>query len=64
MLAYLNGRPQVDHLDKDTFNNYAGNLEWVTAEENGKRKRLDYAPEIGIEIDLDCLPPEERVLVS
>jgi len=60
----LADRVQIDHLDKNPFNNYAGNLEWVTPAENRKRKREDYIPEKGITIDLDCLPLEDRKLVS
>jgi len=60
----LADRVQIDHLDKNPCNNFAGNLEWVTPAENRKRKRIDYIPERGITIDLECLPLEDRKLVS
>lgn len=32
----------TDHLDSNSFNNYPSNLEWVTPEENYKRRRVTH----------------------
>lgn len=61
----LIGKPQVDHLDRDQANNYYQNLEWVTAEENRRRRGGNYcANSSPTFIDKDMLPEEDRALVE
>ena len=36
----LSDKPEVNHIDKDTYNNVYTNLEWVTSKENDTHKRL------------------------
>jgi hypothetical protein len=50
--AYLvkpEGKDQVDHLDMDKFNNAFYNLEWVTNEEN-MRRRYEYLRRNGLSL--------------
>lgn len=32
-------KPEVNHLDYNTYNNHVGNLQWVTSKENDTHKR-------------------------
>lgn len=61
----LIGVPQVDHLDRDPTNNCYVNLEWVTSEENRRRRGGGYLPDSPRTfIDKDVLSEDDRTLVE